>query len=159
LQAAMELFVVDRMLGRLARWLRVLGYDTVYLKGAPDEEIRKQLAEGRVLLTRNRRADPWLDLGKVVVIEADDPREQLREVVRQLRLPVREGALLSRCLGCNRPLVAAAKEEVSGEVPDYIWHTHEGFRRCQGCRKVYWSGSHSENMRHRLKADFSDLWS
>jgi len=155
----MERFIVDRMLGRLARWLRVLGYDAVYLRGACDEEIRKGLEEGRVLLTKNRRANPWLDLGKVVVIEADDPREQLRQLVRRLRLPVTEGALLSRCLRCNRPLVAAGKEEVFGEVPDYIWQTHEGFRRCQGCGKVFWSGSHADNMRRRLKTDFADLWS
>jgi uncharacterized protein with PIN domain len=153
----MELFVVDRMLGRLARWLRVLGYDAVYLERASAEEIGRWLEEGRVLLTKDRRADPWLDLGKVVVIEPDDPREQLRQLVRQLRLPVSTGALFSRCLGCNRPLVAAAKEAVFGEVPDHIWQTHERFRRCEGCGKVFWSGSHADNMRHLLEADFPEL--
>jgi len=156
-RAAMERFVADRMLGKLARWLRVLGYDTLYLGGAGDEVIRQGLEEGRVLLTRNRRAHPWLKRGRVVVIKADDPREQLREVVRQLHLTLAEEALLIRCLGCNRPLATVGKEEVRGEVPDYVWQTHAEFRRCQGCGRVFWAGSHAENMRHRLKADFSDL--
>jgi uncharacterized protein with PIN domain len=157
-QAAAEQFVVDRMLGKLARWLRVLGYDTLYLGGAGDEVIRRGLDEGRILVTRNRRAHPWLKRGRVVVIKADEPREQLREVVRQLRLSVTDEALLTRCLRCNRPLAMVGKEEVHGDVPDYVWRTHAEFRRCQGCRRVFWSGSHAENMRHRLKADFSDLW-
>jgi len=156
-QEAVERFVADRMLGKLARWLRVLGYDTVYLGGAGDEVIQRGLDEGRVFLTRNRRAHPWLKWGRVVVIKADDPREQLREVVRQLHLPLAEEALLNRCLGCNQPLVKVGKEEVRGEVPDYVWKAHGEFRRCQVCRRVFWAGSHAENMRHRLKADFSDL--
>jgi len=155
---AMERFVADRMLGKLARWLRVLGYDTLYLGSAGDEVIRQELDAGRILLTRNRRAHAWLKRGRVVVIEADNPREQLQEVVRQLRLPLAAEALLNRCLGCNRPLVIVGKEEVRGDVPDYVWQTHAEFRRCQGCRRVFWSGSHAENMRHRLKADLSDLW-
>jgi len=157
-QAATEQFVADRMLGKLARWLRVLGHDTLYLGDAGDEVIRRGLDEGRILLTRNRRAHPWLKRGRVVVIKADDPREQLREVVRQLRLSLAEEALLNRCLGCNRPLVTVGKEEVRGDVPEYVWQTHAEFRRCQGCRRVFWSGSHAQNMRHRLKTDFSDLW-
>ena len=153
----MERFVADRMLGKLARWLRVLGYDTLYLGGAGDEVIRRGLDEGRILLTRNRRAHPWLKRGRVVVIKADDPRAQLRDVVHQLRLSLAEETLLTRCLLCNRPLLTVGKEEVRGDVPDYVWQTQVEFRRCQGCRRVFWSGSHAENMRHRLKADFSDL--
>jgi uncharacterized protein with PIN domain len=153
----MERFVADRMLGKLARWLRVLGYDTVYLAGNGDEAIRRALDEGRILLTRNRRAHPWLKRGRVLVIKADDPRKQLREVVRQLGLSFVEKALLNRCLVCNRPLVTVGKEEVRGDVPDYVWQTHGEFRRCQGCRRVFWSGSHADNMRRRLKGDFSDL--
>ena len=156
-QEAVERFVADRMLGKLARWLRVLGYDTLYLGGAGDEVIRRGLEEGRVFLTRNRRAHPWLKRGRVVVISADHPREQLREVVRQLHLPLAAEALLNRCLRCNQPLATVGKEEVRGEVPDYVWQTHAEFRRCQGCGRVFWAGSHAENMRHRLKADFSDL--
>jgi uncharacterized protein with PIN domain len=153
-----ERFVADRMLGKLARWLRVLGYDTLYLGGAGDEVIRQGLEEERVFLTRNRRAHHWLTRGRIVVIKTDDPREQLREVVRELHLPLAEETLLNRCLGCNQPLATVGKEEVREEVPDYVWQTHGEFRRCEGCRRVFWAGSHAENMRHRLKTDFSDLW-
>jgi uncharacterized protein with PIN domain len=156
-EKAMEGFVADRMLGKLARWLRVLGYDTLYLACNGDEAIGRALDEGRILLTRNRRAHPWLKRGRVLVIKDDDPRKQLRQVVRQLGLSFVEEAFLNRCLVCNRPLVAVGKEEVRGDVPDYVWQTHGEFRRCQRCRRVFWSGSHAENMRRRLKADFSDL--
>lgn len=154
----MERFIADRMLGKLARWLRVLGYDTIYLGGAGDDVIRRGLDEGRILLSRNRRAHAWDKRGRVVVVEANDPRGQLREVVLHLRLPLVEGALLSLCLDCNRPLVQVGKEEVFGEVPDYVWQTHGEFRRCRGCRRVFWAGSHADNMRHHLKANFPELW-
>ena len=78
----MQRFVADRMLGKLAKWLRVLGYDVVYLSRAAEEEILDKLQEGRTLLTRNRRAESWQEEGKVFLVNANDPKKQLREVVK-----------------------------------------------------------------------------
>ena len=147
----MERFVADRMLGKLAKWMRVLGYDVVYLRQAADQEILKQLQDGRTLLTRNRRAGLWQQQGRVFVVDADDPKEQLREVVRGLGLSKIDEALFSRCLSCNRLLEKVSREEVREQVPEYIWQAQNRFYRCKGCNKVYWSGSHSERMRQRLK--------
>jgi len=152
----MQRFVADRMLGRLAKWLRVLGYDVVYLRQAADEEIVEQLREGRIFLTRDRRAGPWLKVGKVFVVGANEPKGQLREVVQGLRLAMIDAALFSRCLSCNCLLDPVNREEVRSEVPDYIYQTQSQFHRCCDCGKVYWSGSHSEKMRQQVEEILAD---
>ncbi|MEJ2232806.1 MAG: Mut7-C RNAse domain-containing protein [Syntrophobacterales bacterium] len=157
----MQRFVADRMLGKLAKWLRVLGFDVVYLRQAADEEIVERLREGRIFLTRGRRAGPWRQPGKVFVVHANEPKKQLREVVQGLRLDMIDGELFSRCLSCNCLLDTVNREEVRAEVPDYIYQTQSTFHRCSDCGKVFWSGSHSEKMRQQLEeilknADYPD---
>lgn len=146
----MQRFLADRMLGKLAKWLRVLGYDTAYLRRGADEDIRAGLRGGRILLTRNRRAEAWAGQGGVVAIEANDPWEQLQEVVRKLELRPAEEMLFSRCLRCNLVLTPVEKQEVESEVPEYIWQTHRRFSRCPGCGRIYWAGTHAKRMRQRL---------
>ena len=150
----MERFAADRMLGRLAKWLRVLGYDVVYLREGGDGEILALLQEDRILLTRNRRAEQWHKHGKVFSVRANDPKEQLREVVKGLCLQETDKLLFSRCLRCNRLLRGVDRAEVREEVPDYIWQTHQRFHRCDDCGKIYWFGSHSERMRLQLPEIF-----
>ena len=152
----MDRFVADRMLGKLAKWLRVLGHDVIYLKQAGDREILARLREGRILVTKDRRAEPWRTQGKVFVVNANDPEEQLREVVQGLNLPRIDSALFSRCLKCNLLLETVSREEVYEQVPEYIWQTRHLFRRCDGCGQVYWAGSHAERMRRKLEEVFAD---
>ena len=147
----MQRFVADRMLGKLAKWLRVLGYDVVYLKKAAEEEILQNLQEGRTLLTRNRRARSWHGKGRVFMVNNDDPKIQLCEVVKGLRLAESDSAMFSRCLSCNRPLAAVRREEVREEVPDYIYQRQKEFHRCIDCGKVYWHGSHAARMRQQVR--------
>jgi uncharacterized protein with PIN domain len=147
----MQRFVADRMLGKLAKWLRVFGYDVVYLRQGADEEIEERLREGRIFLTRNRRAESWQHLGKVFVVHANEPKKQLREVVQGLGLAVIGAELFSRCLSCNCLLQTVSRKDVRAEVPDYIYQTQRQFHRCGDCGKVYWSGSHSEKMRQQLE--------
>ncbi len=152
----MQRFVADRMLGKLAKWLRVLGYDVVYLKTAAEEEILENLQEGRTLLTRNRRARLWRGKGRVFMVNDNDPKIQLREVVKGLRLAESGGAIFSRCLNCNRYLDAVSREEVREEVPDYIYQRQKEFHRCSDCGKVYWHGSHAVRMRQQLRKILED---
>ena len=147
----MQRFVADRMLGKLAKWLRVLGYDVVYLRQAADEEIAERLREGRIFLTRGRRGGSWQQLVIVFVFNAIEPKKQLSEVVHGLRLAIICAELFSRCLSCNCLLDTVNREEVRAEVPDYIYQTQNQFHRCCDCGKVYWSGSHSEKMRRQLE--------
>lgn len=142
-------FLVDAMLDRLARWLRVLGIDTTTDPALDDHQLVALAAEeDRVLLTRDRHLVTHLRPARSLLVSRDDPLDQLREVVDAcgLRPPDR---LFSRCLACNVPLERAAPEAVSlppavaGEHADRLW-------RCPGCEKVYWPGSHTRRMRAAL---------
>jgi uncharacterized protein with PIN domain len=142
-------FVADVMLGRLARWLRALGFDTLYFHDAPDRRLLAvALAEGRRLLTRDaalaRRAR---DAGFLVRAEALDG--QIREVTQALRLA--PDRALSRCLECNGRLVPAEPEAVRHRVPPYTFTTQREFRACLGCDRVYWAGTHVAGIARRLE--------
>ena len=152
----MQRFVADRMLGKLAKWLRILGYDVVYLRKASEGEILQKLQAGRTLLTRNRRAQKWRGKGNVLIVEDNDPKIQLREVVKGLGLPELDAVIFSRCLSCNRTLDPVKRETVREEVPDYIYQKHEEFYRCNDCGKVYWHGSHAVRMRQQLQKMLED---
>ena len=152
----MQRFVADRMLGKLAKWLRVLGCDVVYLKRADEEEILEKLQEGWTLLTRNRRARSWQGKGGVFVVKDNDPKLQLREVVKSFGLRELDDAIFSRCLNCNHPLDEVRREEVREEVPEYIYQTQREFHRCKDCGKIYWPGSHAVRMRQQLKEILED---
>lgn len=146
-------FVADCMLGKLAKWLRILGYDTRYDPDAPDEEIVRLAArEGRVILTRDSRLVLRRLARRHLLIRSDDPAEQLRQVIRELGIPVEGGRLLSRCLPCNVPTLAVGTDEVAGKVPPYVHRTQSAFTRCPSCGRIYWGATHSEDIRKRLEA-------
>lgn len=148
-------FFCDAMLGRLARWLRVLDYDTEYDPDIEDEYlVRRAIEECRTILTRDRALpDEWRIGQSCVVIKAEDAMGQLREVVRVLDLE-RPHALFRRCLECNAPLSGASPEEVGDRVPPRVRATHDRFHRCPVCRRIYWEGDHTRRMRRRVDAVF-----
>lgn len=143
-------FVVDTMLGRLARWLRAMGYDTLYLGPADDRRLL-QLAEteNRILLTRDAKL-ARLAASRGCLIRADGVDQQLVEAVEKLSLVPREAGWLSRCLECNTVLEPRPKDTLNGLVPEYIFSTHTEFMGCRGCGKIYWAGSHADRMLARL---------
>lgn len=142
-------FVVDVMLGSLARWLRRLGYDTDYANDRDDRElVRIARAEGRVLLTRDSALATRKGIS-TLLIESQTLDEQLAQVVHTFPLP--RGVQMPRCAECNTPLQAVSPDEVVAYVPAYIYRTHTHFRRCPGCGRVYWPGSHWKHIHHRLK--------
>jgi uncharacterized protein with PIN domain len=138
-------FAADRMLGRLVKWLRVLGCDVIYgphLTGYG--LIRAARAEQRMILTRDRRLKQKQPPA-FIMIASDDYREQLRQVVRECRLDV-GAALFTRCLKCNSLLQARAKEAVAKLVPPYVFSTEERFSWCPCCQRSYWPGTHQQKM-------------
>ena len=141
--------VADVMLGRLARWLRALGYDTLYFRDAPDRRLLAvALAEGRRLLTRDvALALRAREAGLLVRAEKLDL--QIREVADACGLAGRPA--LSRCLECNGVLVSAPLEAVRDRVPPYTFATRREFWRCSGCRRVFWAGTHVAGIRRRLE--------
>jgi uncharacterized protein len=143
-------FAADRMLGRLAKWLRVLGLDVLYgrhLSGAGLIYVARQ--ENRVILTRDRRS-PVRQPQDFLLIESNHHREQLRQVVRQFNLSCGDG-LLKRCLACNSLLQARSKDSVKDKVPSYVFSTQEEFFSCPDCRRIYWPATHRQKMLQELK--------
>ncbi len=148
-------FIADVNVGRLARRLRMLGYNTLFNNEADDDELlRNALRDGRILLTRDTgiMARRVVTTGKVkaVLVESDDFKEQLWQVVRALNLAP-EAEPFSICMECNVPLVARGKEEVRGLVPPHVFKTHEQFMQCPGCERVFWRGTHWKKMMGELE--------
>ena len=136
--------LADGMLGKLAKWLRLLGYDTAYDNVASDAELaRRARAEGRVLLTRDRELSKRRGL-RTLLIESEVLEEQVRQV--QEHLPPPPQPPLSRCAVCNSALDSVSPAQIADRVPPYVLRTHSEFRRCPGCGRVYWPGSHLDKM-------------
>lgn len=146
--------MVDRNVGKLARWLRMMGYDALLFEGEDDGQmVRRALAEGRVLLTKDtqimlRRVVASGRL-KLVLIHSDEPAEQLRQVMETLGLDYHFNPF-SRCLECNASLQPRLPEEVSHLVPPYVYRTQRRYVQCPDCERVYWRGTHWQAMRHHL---------
>ena len=146
-------FIVDLNVGRLAKWLRVMGYDALFISEADDDElIRIALKEKRIILTKDsllvqRRV---VSSGQVqaLLITHDDHRMQLKQVVNSLGLSAHQD--FSRCIDCNTPLMDTARESVREKVPPYVYQTQEEFMACPNCTKIYWRGTHWHNMRQEL---------
>lgn len=151
-------FFADAMLGKLARWLRVLGLDTAYDAEIDDHALTERAdAEGRVLLTRDRHLVEHLRPRRSVLIRSDVPLDQLRQVVRACDLgPPAE--LFTRCPVCNGALRPATIAEREALVPERSRDLPGPVRRCPRCLRVYWLGSHTERMRRTLAAAFPE-WS
>ena len=138
-----ERFICDRNLGKLAKWLRILGYDTLYCRGNADRDfLRKADREGRICLTRKRVFAQRRYSGRLVVIEADRVEGQIGEVVKVLSLTPDPSRRMSLCLLCNAPLEEVAREAVEGLVPVHVYENYVKFRRCSQCGRVYWPGTH-----------------
>jgi uncharacterized protein len=143
-------FAVDKMLGRLARWLRILGHDVAYgphLSGRT--LVDRARRERRLLLTRDTRLLRDPDLPPYVFVASDHFRQQLRQVADAVPLG---GAFLRRCLDCNRALEPAAREAVASHVPPYVLATQEHFQRCPHCGRIYWPATHRSHMLDELAA-------
>ena len=138
------------MLGRLARWLRVLGYDTSWDAGIDDEELARRAArEDRILLTCDRKLAAERRPTRCLVLAPGDPLEQLRRVVEHFDLDA-GGPLFLRCTQCNAPLEEVEKRVVSDLVPERTLRELDRFTRCPRCGRVYWEGSHTRRMRLAL---------
>lgn len=143
-------FLADVMLGRLVRWLRALGYDTVYDR-AMDDPALADLArrEGRILLTRDVELTRRKQL-RTLRIEDDQVMAQLQQVTREFQL--NDAHAFTRCVECNAELQVIQEADAKLLVPPYVFKTQTRFLRCPGCGKVYWRGTHWTHMRGILQA-------
>jgi len=141
-------FLADGMLGRLAKWLRILGYDTVYQADAHDYElIRRARAESRILLTRDVELAQRPSL-QSILITSDDVVHQLHQVLRTCQLTTH--AAFSRCPVCNTLLADLEPNLARTRVPPYVSLTQTQFSECPECKRIYWRGTHWARMQARL---------
>ena len=150
-------FLVDAMLGSLARWLRILGFDAAYDSATEDADL-VEIARGqsRVLLTRDRRLIQRRILRDTadshLLIREDGIEHQLRQVIDELGLEVRASRLFGRCLRCNTELDTLPAAQAQEHVPPFVARTQNGFRRCPSCERIYWSATHVDAMVARLRS-------
>lgn len=143
-------FLCDAMLGRLVRWLRLLGYDARYADLPDDDLVALARAEGRVLLTRDTRLVRRPDVGPHCFIRHDRVQEQLRQLAAAFNLGAARAG--TRCLRCNVALEDLPRDAAAGRVPPHVWRTHQQFARCPSCARIYWPGTHWDRMTEELSA-------
>jgi uncharacterized protein with PIN domain len=148
-------FMVDINVAKLAKWLRIMGYDAELFDGDDDSRmIVSALRQGRVILTKDtqimKRGVVASGRLKTVLITSDQPEEQIRRVIETLKLdcPFRPFTL---CLECNQLLVERSKEEVKELVPPYVFQTQNQYMECPACHRIYWKGTHWQAMTRKLQ--------
>ncbi len=141
-------FLADEMLGTVAKWLRILGFDTEYARDMEDDEIlSKAEEEDRVLLTRDTEL---FDRAKKRGISAIYlPHAELDRDMKEIIsvYPPEKERFMSRCTLCNSEIVEISKKDVRGRVPEGVYERQDRFWYCERCDKIYWEGSHWEMMR------------
>ena len=142
-------FAADRMLIRLARWLRLMGANVLCDPAFSGPEIlRRARDEGRPLLTRDKRLRTAPD---VLYIESHLFRDQLREVMRRYPFDPRRFAF-TRCSSCNHLLREVPRDAVARSVPPFVYAAHESFAICEQCNRIHWDASHVERAMREIEA-------
>ena len=145
-------FLADEMLGRLAKWLRLLGYDTKYVSGIPDSKVLELAeSEGRMILTRDTSLIRRRRCRNYIFVRDDHWRRQLRQVYAEAKLNL--DSALTMCAVCNRPLRPVDKHSVRALAPQYVYATREKFSRCANCSRIFWAATHTES----ILAELADL--
>ncbi|WP_157212069.1 Mut7-C RNAse domain-containing protein [Desulfomonile tiedjei] len=134
-----EGFDLDGMLGSLAKWLRILGFDARF--------PCKKVAQDRYFVTTNRK----LKNPQVIKVRNASPIEQLKQILDQTGIVPNSNLFLSRCLSCNVPVREIAKHRIKGRVPDSVFSRNSIFHECPSCGKLYWEGTHASRIKRRLE--------
>lgn len=147
-------FAVETTLGKLAKWLRILGFDTVCQAGVSGDGFVDPAGKNRILLTRTKRVWDRSTDHKLVFINSKDPFEQVREVVQALGIGTADIRPFSRCTRCNILTRQVDKDTVRSRVPDYVWEANPTFQICSRCRRIYWPGSHIQQSNEIIERFF-----
>ncbi len=144
-------FVLDTHLGRLAGYLRMLGFDTLYRNDFKDEELaRLSSRDRRILLTRDRGLLKRGEVTHGYCVRETHPRGQLVEVLQRFDLA---GSVepFKRCLRCNGLLAPVRKKDIVDSLPEKTQQYYDKYRRCQACGRIYWRGSHYQHMQRFIE--------
>ena len=148
-------FIVDQNVGKLARWLRMMGYDTLLFDGSDDfQMVATARAEGRVILTKDsqimRRRLITSGQIKAILINGDESETQMDQVIDSLDIDPRFRPF-TICLECNQPLEERIKQEVEERVPPNVFQTQNRYKECPACHRIYWQGTHWQAMTRKLE--------
>ena len=145
-------FIADDMLGKLAKWMRIMDCDVEYFRSITDKELAERAyASGRIILTR----DTLLIRRRKVrdnyfFIRSDSYKDQIRQVVKHFPIDP-YSQILTRCILCNKPLINIDKASIESKVPLYVYESQDSFETCPSCKRIYWDASHKERMIKQLE--------
>ena len=145
-------FLCDQMLGTLAKWLRIYGFDTFFVNSEMDDakllEITKK--ENRILITRDKKLIQTArrENIKTIEVKTTDINEQISTILDDTE--TNKTKVLSRCILCNTKVDEIKKEDVKGKIPERVFNNNEKFWFCKKCNKIYWKGTHYEKMFEKI---------
>ncbi len=141
-------FLLDSMLGRLAKWLRIMGYDTHYQSEYKLHELYK-LAQERIFITKNKTLSSKL---QGILLTSNHIEEQIKELNEKLKLTQKPYMWFSRCIICNTKLQSADPQLAQQFVPEYVYvENKNNIKFCPSCKRFYWPGTHRQKMIKKLK--------
>jgi uncharacterized protein with PIN domain len=144
-------FAADRTLGKLAKWLRILGFDTTFEIDDFAELFYEHLAINRIVLTRTGTIKKQFSDHRLVFITSNYLDVQLKQVIAEIGIRPADTRPFSRCIDCNIPIVDADPDDVRCLIPDYIYEIHNEFHKCVQCNRIFWPGSHTKRSLARIE--------
>jgi len=142
--------LLTKELGRLAKWLRILGIDAEYTReGTNSSVIIQALREGRMILTRNHHLPASRGI-RIIILQQESIKEQLAEALQSLGIALESAQMFTRCTVCNTGLEPIEKNAAQDKVPQYVFETQNEFFTCPQCSRIYWRGTHWGNVRELL---------
>lgn len=144
-------FILTKELGRLCKWLRILGFDAAYFtRDSMGSLIVEALKDDRMILTRHHKMPQGRGVA-ILEIVSDIPKEQLKQAIEALKLVLDKEKMFTRCILCNVPLENVSKEAVRERVPAFVYETQNTFITCPQCKRIYWQGTHWGNVQKTLE--------
>ena len=139
-------FIITKELGRLCKWLRIMGFDTANFPEAERRElIIESLREERIILTRDSKMSVYSGV-RMLHITSDFVEDQVKQVMTELRIKPDRKKFFTICVICNMPLKKVEKSDIKEKVPPYVYQTQDSFMKCDICDRVYWQGTHWTNV-------------
>ncbi len=149
-------FLVDQPLGGLAKWLRFCGFDADCRRLAPHGPGSLPPPDVDTFILTRQEPLKQLERPDLLFIRAVSPEAQLQEVLSLLKIAPRQLKPLSRCSRCNQRLSPIPREQAQGRVPEHVFHYHDQFFECRGCRRLFWPGSHLPAILKTLETTLED---
>ncbi len=145
-------FVCDNTVGKLARLLRMAGFDTAYV---PEDNLSRVISlsreQDRKIISRNSRFAELTIVSDFYHLDADDPEEQFIQLFVDLQLELDSDRYLTRCVDCNDELIPIARNDVKDRVWPYVWQSQDNFSTCPACGRIYWRATHAQAISSRME--------